>query len=78
MGDWDCKNCGTAYSVDESADPLYHDYVVEDGLMVPANPTSYSQYVPVVVPESPEDPAHYGHLVWQCCRILKAAAAVEK
>ena len=39
--------------------------------LVPVHESTYKHYVTVEVPDSPEYPTHFGHVIWKCCSILE-------
>jgi hypothetical protein len=44
-----------------------------NGRLLPVNAAAYKKKVTVVVPDSPDDPNHFGHLIWKGCQLLKDA-----
>ena len=68
-----CRSCSTSSCV--ILDPYAWKY--HDGRMVPVNQELYQKNVSIVVPDSPSDPNHYGHVVWQCCLLLKCAEGMK-
>lgn len=44
----------------------------DNGRLVHTSERWYKEHVSVAVPDSPKDPKHYGHVIWQCCLLLKA------
>jgi GTPase SAR1 family protein len=58
----------------------FHALKYSDGQLVPVDKVAaraYEEDTTVEVPDSPKDPNHYGHLIWQCCRLLKAVKVRE-
>lgn len=49
---------------------------VENGRLIPVDPVSYKLAHTIQVPASLEDPNHFGHVVWMCCKLLKTADAL--
>lgn len=47
---------------------------VENDRLVPADEVEHKKLVSVAIPESLEDPNHYGYPLWRCCSLLQAAA----
>lgn len=43
-----------------------------DGKFTPEDPTKYSLVRQIRIPESPADPAHWGHLAWKFCQFKKS------
>lgn len=67
-----CKHCTTCKNnFRERPDP--HAMTYRDGRIAPVNEELYKKDVSVVVPESPSDPDHFGHVIWKCCLLLKSA-----
>ena len=47
---------------------------VENGQIVPENNDDYKKVATIVVPDSLEDPNHFGHLIWKSCQLLRDAS----
>lgn len=61
--------CGTQYSVFRGA---VWEMKVENGKLIPVEPGIFEKTDTIVVPDSLEDPKHFGHVIWKCCQLLKA------
>ncbi|CAB9524532.1 expressed unknown protein [Seminavis robusta] len=57
--------------------PTFRDVKMkaEGGQLVPVDENVYKKAVTVDVPDSPEDPNHFGHVLWKCCQLLQKAEA---
>eukprot|EP00978_Attheya_sp_CCMP212_P012002 scaffold29772_cov33-Attheya_sp.AAC.1 len=53
--------------------PRCHEMKVLDGKLVPVDEDSHKANVTVIVPDSLDDPKHFGHVLWKCCQLLKEA-----
>jgi GTPase SAR1 family protein len=71
-----CSNCEytmKAYpteTVAESMLNLLTKQIYKDGKLVPADEQNHKMFVHLVVPETPADPAHFGHLIWLYCKFV--------
>jgi hypothetical protein len=46
--------------------------VYKDGKLITANESKYKSFVNLDVPETPADPAHFGHLIWLYCQFVSS------
>ena len=71
-----CNRCRSQYRVCPPTTVWDSQMKVQNGLLVPVNKTgAFGTTNTIVVPDSLEDPKHFGHIIWKCCQLLKAAEA---
>jgi GTPase SAR1 family protein/ribosomal protein L37AE/L43A len=63
---WRCPHCGTTVNSLGGPFPTYN---MVDGVLAPVVDEGFAPLLSV--PDSLEDPKHYGHLIWQFGRIIK-------
>lgn len=49
----------------------YSPMKVENGKLIPVDKKAYEKVVTLKVPESLDDPGHFGHVVWLFCNLMK-------
>lgn len=67
-----CNNCAKTFRRHRMP---YHKMKVANGKLVPEDEKAYKAEVTVVVPDSLDDPDHFGHVLWKCCQLLKVTKA---
>jgi hypothetical protein len=68
-----CVGCKTQFRVRRYDIGSGHAMTYSNGRLLPVNAAAYKKKVTVVVPDSPDDPNHFGHLIWKGCQLLKDA-----
>ena len=73
---FDIHHCSECWHTFYNAFPmsLVSPLKVENDRLVPADEAEHKKLVSVVIPESLDDPNHYGYPLWRCCSLLQTAA----
>lgn len=69
--DFRCNHCNTNFKVWKQSSSFVRPVKVDAGRLVPVDTDDYEKIASIVVPDSLEDPTHYGYPIWKCCRLIQ-------